>query len=311
MSAKRAVATTARARLPSSRAMPTCSRMRRPRPTERAGPFAGRVVEICMPLQFLHGPEDGDAVAGVQRVVTSRAQLHRRVAHRHDRHGGQVAEVGPEGVVRLGSRLHDELDDGEVDARQLNGVGGAEQAGLDEGGGRQRRHVEHAARSRHPFQRPCHRGVGQLDHQRQVRPDLPDPERRLERVDLVHLDADHGDGPVQARFVEALAPVGVTADVGHAPVVEGAPAAGIGIVVDHDHRGAAEPRTARRHAARRPADRTRSRVRACRRGRRRPSGMVPGLFGPGGCRSVKCRCLRPRGLEPPWGCSSVVRAGDS
>ena len=38
----------ARARLPSSRAMPICRRMRRPRPTERAGPFAGRVVEICM-----------------------------------------------------------------------------------------------------------------------------------------------------------------------------------------------------------------------------------------------------------------------
>ena len=59
-------------------------------------------------------------------------------------------------------------------------------------------------------------------------------------MDLVHLDADHRDGPFQSSLVEALATMGVTADMRHAPVVERAPAAGIGVVVDHDHRGAAE-----------------------------------------------------------------------
>lgn len=38
----------ASARLPSSSAMPTCSRMRRPNPTERAGPLVGVVVEMSM-----------------------------------------------------------------------------------------------------------------------------------------------------------------------------------------------------------------------------------------------------------------------
>jgi hypothetical protein len=59
-------------------------------------------------------------------------------------------------------------------------------------------------------------------------------------VDLVDLDTDHRCRPGQAGVFESLAAVCVAPDVGHAPVVEGPPAAGIGVVVDHDDRGAAE-----------------------------------------------------------------------
>ncbi len=240
MSANSAEATTARARLPSSSAMRTCTRMRRARPTDRVGPLGGPRRRNPPALQFVHRAKDGHAVPDMERVVAARAQLHGRVTDRHDRHGGQVAEVGAEGVVHVRSRFDGELDDGEVDARQLDGVRRPEQAGLDERRRSQRRHVEHAARPRHPLERPGHRGVGQLHHQGQVGADLLDPERRLQRVDLVDLDTDDRGGPRQARFVEPFAPVGVPPDMGDAPVVEGPPAAGISVVVDDHDLGTAQ-----------------------------------------------------------------------
>jgi hypothetical protein len=77
-------------------------------------------------LQLVHRAEDGNPVPAVERVVATRTHLHRCVADGHDRHGGQMAEMGAEGVVRGLSGLDDQLHDGEVDPRQLNGVGGPE-----------------------------------------------------------------------------------------------------------------------------------------------------------------------------------------
>ncbi len=165
------------------------------------------------PPQLVQGAEDG-AVTAVHRVVAPRAGRHRRVAGGHDRHRCQVAEMAAEGVVRGGCPLDTELDDGEVDPGQLNGVRRPSQAGLDEGGSRQRCHVQHAARPGDPLERLRHRRVGQLDDERQLRPDLLDAQRRLERVDLVDLDAHHRGGPCQAGLLEPLAPMGVSANMG-------------------------------------------------------------------------------------------------
>ena len=155
--------------------------------------------------------------------------------------------------------------------------------------------------ARDPFQRMGHRRVGQLDHEGEVRSDLLDPQRRLERVDLVDLDADDGGCPRQAGLLESFAPVGVASDMGDTPVVEGPPAPGIGVVVDHDDLGAAEVRTAPRRAARRPGGRRRSHGPACPRGPCDPSTHVVVPDRRGGCCSVKCRCPGPAWARTPLG----------
>ena len=136
--------------------MPTCSRTRRASPTDRVGPVGRSGRGNPHALQFVHRAENGDPVPAVQRVVATRAQLHRLVTGGHDRHGSQVSEVGAEGVVGVVSRFDGELDDGEFDPGQLNGVGRPEQAGLHERGRGQRRHVQHAAGTRDPLQRVGH-----------------------------------------------------------------------------------------------------------------------------------------------------------
>ena len=240
MSASSAVATTARARLPSSRAMPTCSRMRRRQP-DRARRAAGRPGggDPDAP-QLVDRAEDGDPVAPCSGWSRPGHIAMGPPPDGHDGHGRQVAEVGRGRCRGCALRARRRVGRRRSRPRQLNGVRRPAQAGLDEGGRGQRRDVEHAAGTRHPFQGPGHRRVGQLDHEGQVRADLPDAQCRLERVDLVDLHADHGGGPRQTRLFESFAPVGVSPDVGDPPVVEGPPAAGIGVVVDHHHRGAAE-----------------------------------------------------------------------
>ena len=79
-----------------------------------------------------------------------------------------------------------------------------------------------------------------MDDDGEVRPQFLDAEGGLEGVDLVDLDADHRGGTRQAGLLESLAPVGVAPDVGDAPVVQGPGEAGVGVVVDHDDRGAAQ-----------------------------------------------------------------------
>ena len=148
--------------------------------------------------------------------------------------------MAPEGVVGVFRGLDPELDDCEVDSSQFNGVRWPAKACLDKGGCRQRGDVQDAAGTRYPLQRLGHRGVGQLYHERQLRPDLFDAECRLERVDLVDLDAHHRGGTRQAGFLESLPSVGVAPDMGNVPVVQSAGEAWIGVVVDHDDLGATE-----------------------------------------------------------------------
>ena len=262
-------------------------------------------------LQLVHRAEDGDAVPGVERVVAARAHLHRLVARGHDRHGGQVPEVGAEGVVHVLSRIDGELHHREVDPGQLNGVGRPEQAGLHEGRRGQRRHVQHAAGARDPLQRMGHRRVGQLDHEGEVRADLLDPQCRLERVDLVDLHADHGRRPRQAGLFESFAPVGMAPDMGDAPVVEGPPAPGIGVVVDHDDLGTAEGELlhgAQPDALQAADDHMALHVLGVHAIHQR---MLSVRIGAEVAAALNVDVLAQRGLEPPWGCSSVVRAGDS
>ena len=209
------------------------------------------------------------------------------------------------------SRIHGELDDREVDPGQLNGVGRAQQAGLDEGRRGQRRHVQHAAGARDPFQCVGHRRVGELHHEGQVRADLLDPQRRLERVDLVDLHADHRGGPRQAGLLESLAPVGVPSDMGDTPVVQGPPAAGIGVVVDHHDLGAAEGELlhgAQPHALEAADDHMALHVLGVHAIHQR---MLSSRIGAKVAAALNVDVPAQRGLEPPWGCSSVVRAGDS
>ena len=59
-------------------------------------------------------------------------------------------------------------------------------------------------------------------------------------MDLVDLDADGRGGPREARLLEALAPMRVAPDVRDAPVLQDAGEPGVGVVVDHHHRGAAQ-----------------------------------------------------------------------
>jgi hypothetical protein len=262
-------------------------------------------------LQFVHRAEDCDAILNVEWVIAAGAHLHGFAARRHDRHGGQVPEVGAEGVVHVLSRVHGEPHHGEVDPRQLNAVRRAEQAGLDEGRRGQRRHVEHAAGARDPFQRARHRRVGQLDHQGQIRADLPDPQCRLERVDLVDLHADHGRRPRQAGLFEPFPPVGMAPDVGDTPVVEGPPPPRVGVVVDHDDRGATERELldgAQPDALQAADDHVALHLLGLRPIHQR---MLSFPIGAEVAAALNVGSLVQPGLEPPWGCSSVVRAGDS
>ena len=252
--------------------------------------------------------------------ATRRACRGRRHGHPRcsgwSRPGHVSIGASPKGMIATGARwpkwarkvscvcsdrLDGELHDGEVDPGQLNGVGRPAQAGLDEGGRGQRCHVEHAARPRDPLERLRHRRVGQLHDEWQVRPDLLDAERGLQRVDLVDLDADDRGGPCQAGFVESLAPVGVAADMGHAPVVEGPPAAGIGVVVDHDDLGTAQVELlhgAQPDALEAADDHMTLHVLGAPRD---PSRHVAVPVRRGGCCSVKCRRPWHRRLEPHLG----------
>ena len=219
--------------------------------------------------------------------------------------------MAPEGVVRVLGRIDGELDDGEVDACELNGLRRPAQAGLDEGRRRQRGHVQHAARPGDPFERVGDRGIGQLHDEREVRLQLLDAERRLQRVDLVDLDADHRGGTRQACFLESLAPMGVAPNVGDAPIVQGPGEAGVGVVVDHDDLRAAEGELlhgAQSDTLEAADDHVTIHVVGLHANHPR---MLPSRFAVDVAAALNVRARGFRGLEPTWGCSSVVRAGDS
>ena len=107
--------------------------------------------------------------------------------------------------------------------------------------------IQHAARARHPFQCLCDRGIGQLHDERKIRAKLFDPQRGLERVDLVDLHTDHGGRPGQTGLFEPLTPgVGARRRTWGTPQSwKGPPGARIGIVVDDDDRGSAQVETFR------------------------------------------------------------------
>ena len=126
-----------------------------------------------------------------------------------------------------------------------------------------------------------------------LRADLLDAQCRLQRVDLVDLDTDHRGGARQPGLLEPLATVRVAADMGHAPVVQGPPTAGIGVVVDHDDPGAAQMELlhgAQPHALEPAHDHVTLHALGVL-----PihQGMLPGWFATVGCRRVKCRRFHP------------------
>ena len=213
-------------------------------------------------VQLVRGAQHGHAVSGDKCVVASWTLGHGRAVRRHDGDRGQVSEVSSEGVVCVVGRLHLELHHGEIDPVELNIVGPPSQAGLDEGGAGERGHVEPLPGPEAAPQGAGHRRVGQLDHECHLGPQLAHAQSRLERVDLVHLDADHRRRPVEVRFDEALTAIGVSTDVLDSPVLERPGEARIRIVVDHQD---ARPAQMEYSTVRRPhpEGRTRSRVR-CR-----------------------------------------------
>ena len=241
MSAKSAAATTARARLPSSSAMPICRRIRRARPTDAAGRRRpGRSDAPCGGApRPSRAPRRGHPhAAGGHDPGTG----HRPVVRRDHGHRRQVAEAAPEGVVRLGVSAPTAscTTANSTPASSMACDGRRRQASTKEGA------ASEATSSTLPGPETRSRawateGLASCTTRRQVRPQLPDAQRRLERVDLVDLDADDGGGVGQAGFVEALAAMRVcrrTWGTPHSSRMREKPR--VGVVVDHDHRRPAQ-----------------------------------------------------------------------
>ena len=140
-------------------------------------------------------------------MVPARALGHFGAVAGHDGDGGQVAEMPPEGRVGVGLVLtHLHLHHGEVHAGELNVVRGASEACLHERGAGQRGDVEHAPLARDALEGMPDRGVRHLGDDPHVGPDLPDAQRGLEGVNLLHLGADHRRGILQAGVDRAASP---------------------------------------------------------------------------------------------------------
>ena len=115
----------------------------------------------------------------------------------------------------------------------------------------------------------------------------------------------------QAGLFESFAPVGVPSDVGDTPVVEGPPPPRIGVVVDHDDLGAAECELldgAQPDALEAADDHVALHALGLHAIHQR---MLSARIVVEVAAALNVDVLAQRGLEPPWGCSSVVRAGDS
>ena len=117
--------------------------------------------------------------------------------------------------------------------------------------------------------------------------------------------------PRQAGLLEPLAPMGVPSDMGDTPVVQGPPAPRIGVVVDHHDLGPTEGELLHRaepHALEAADDHMALHVLGVHAIHQR---MLSSRIGAKVAATLNVDVPARRGLEPPWGCSSVVRAGDS
>ena len=106
---------------------------------------------------------------------------------------------------------------------------------LDEGWACERRHVEDRAIAPHPTERRRHRGVGHLDHESDVGPQLADHQRTLERLELVDLGTDHGSGCCQPSCGERLGHRGPSNNEWDAPSLERSGRQLVLAVVDDHH----------------------------------------------------------------------------
>jgi hypothetical protein len=89
--------------------------------------------------------------------------------------------------------------------------------------------------TRDPLEGAGDRRVGQLGHEPDVGTELADPQRRLQRMDLLGLGADHRGGGGQPSLDERVTQIRRPLQVRHAPVLEDAGEPKVGIGVDHDH----------------------------------------------------------------------------
>jgi ADP-ribose pyrophosphatase YjhB (NUDIX family) len=97
----------------------------------------------------------------------------------------------------------------------------APEAGLDDRGRGQGRDVEHAAPPREVRDGPADAGVGHLHDQPDVGAQPAHQQSRLQRVEIVLLDADDGRRPGQAGRVERLRQAGAAEDARDLPGVDG------------------------------------------------------------------------------------------
>ena len=111
-------------------------------------------------------------------------------------------------------------------------------AGLHERRRRQGGDVEHAALSRHPFEGPAHRLVGQLDDQAHIGARFADAHGDLEGGQLARLGAHDGRRGVEAGLDQTVSLVGAALDVGDAPALHDPGQPEIGVVVHHHDRDA-------------------------------------------------------------------------
>ena len=162
-------------------------------------------------------------------------------ATRHDRDGGEVAEVTPERVVGEFGPLHRYLHmTANSTPPSSIWMGTPAQARFDECGCGQVGHIQNAPGTRYPFERVGHGGIGQLHDEAHVWSKFPYPEGGFQGVDLVALGAYDSPGQFEPSLGKTLAEVCVAADVGDTPVLESAAKAMIGVIIDHDHGGTAE-----------------------------------------------------------------------
>ncbi len=66
------------------------------------------------------------------------------------------------------------------------------------------------------------------------------PQRRLEGVNVIYLDADHRDGPLDPRFRKSVADASVGVDVGDTPGGQLSVEHRAGGVIEHDDVGVTE-----------------------------------------------------------------------
>ena len=311
MSASSAVATTARARLPSSSAMPTCNRMRRPSPTDRAGPSLGRVVEIPMRCSS----------STVPRTATRSPRWSGWSRPGHISIGSP-----PLGMIATGARWPKwarkvscmfSLDSTpscttakSTPASSMAWAGRSRQASTKDGA------ASEATSSTLP---------GPDTRSRALATDglaSCTTRGRSGRISLMRSAVSRvwiSSTSTQTTAAAWASPASSNPSplwacrrtCGTPQSLQGAPAAGIGVVVDHDDRGAAEGELldgAQPDALQAADDHVALHVSGVLAVHQR---MLSFRIGVEVAAALNVGVLAQRGLEPPWGCSSVVRAGDS